>query len=159
MLTLTVRVANLGHCFIGHGKKLRSREGRNLARCPLNPEFWRCSPDHFNGSLSQTRNRLWQNWQAKCLVGLGVIVIVQLLSHVWLFATPWTAVHWDSLSFLISQSELKLMSIESEMLSSHLIFCLPFSSYPLSFPASRSFPMNWLFHCVSFSKFHPAFPL
>ena len=44
-----------------------------------------------------------------------IIVIVQSLSHVWLFATPETAAHQASLSFTISQNLLKLMSIELVM--------------------------------------------
>ena len=50
-----------------------------------------------------------------------------------------------SLSFSISWSLLKLMSIESVMPSNHLILCRPFSSCPQSFPASASFPMSQLF--------------
>ena len=50
-----------------------------------------------------------------------------------------------SLSFTISQSLLKLMSIESVMPSSYLILCHPFSSCLQSFPASRSFLMSQLF--------------
>ena len=45
----------------------------------------------------------------------------------------------------MSQSLIKLMSTESVMLSNHLILCCPFFSWPWSFPASGSFPMNWLF--------------
>ena len=58
---------------------------------------------------------------------------------------PWTAAHQTSLCFTISQSLLKLMSIESVMLSYHLIPVTPFSSCPQSFPESESFPMNQLF--------------
>ena len=70
---------------------------------------------------------------------------VQQLSCVQLFVTLWTAAHQASLSFTISWSLLKLMSIESVMLSNHLILCCPFSSCPQSFPGSGSFPMNRLF--------------
>ena len=49
----------------------------------------------------------------------------QLLSHVWLFATTWTAAHQASLSFTLSRSLLKLMSIDSVMPSNHLILCHP----------------------------------
>ena len=49
-----------------------------------------------------------------------IFVVVYLLSHVWLFATPWTVVHQASLSFTISQSLFKLMSIESVIPSNHL---------------------------------------
>ena len=50
---------------------------------------------------------------------------VQLLSHVWLFATPWTAAHRASLSIANSWSLLKLLSIELLMPSNHLILCGP----------------------------------
>ena len=70
---------------------------------------------------------------------------VQLLSHVQLFATPWTAPHQASLSITNSQSLLKLMSIKSVMPSNHFILFVPFSSHLQSFPASRSFPMSQLF--------------
>ena len=50
---------------------------------------------------------------------------VQSLSHVQLLATPWTAAHQASLSFTISWSLLKLMSIESLMPSNHLSLCHP----------------------------------
>ena len=49
------------------------------------------------------------------------LVVVQSLSHVWLFVTPWTVAHQASLSFTISLSFLKLTSIESVMPSIHLI--------------------------------------
>ena len=65
-----------------------------------------------------------------------------LFSHsvnVWLFATLWTAAHQTSLSLTISQSLLKLMSVELVMPSNHLDLC------PQSFPASGSFPMSQLF--------------
>ena len=69
---------------------------------------------------------------------------VQLLSHVWLFAMPWTAAHQASLSITNSWSSPKFVS-ESVMPSSHLILCRPFSSCPQSLPASESFPMSQLF--------------
>ena len=50
-------------------------------------------------------------------------VVVQSLSCVWLFATPWTAAHQASLSFTISQSLLRCMSTELVMLSKHLTLC------------------------------------
>ena len=72
------------------------------------------------------------------------LVVVQLLSHVQPFATPWTVAHHASLSFTISQSLLKLMSFELVMPSNHLILCCPFS-WLQSFPTSGSFPMRQLF--------------
>ena len=50
-------------------------------------------------------------------------VVVQSLSHAWLFVTPWTAAHQASLSFTISQSLLRLKSIELVMPPNHLILC------------------------------------
>ena len=54
-----------------------------------------------------------------------MVVVVQSLSHVRFFTTPWTAVRQVSLSFTVSQSLLKLKSIESVMLSNHLVLCRP----------------------------------
>ena len=73
------------------------------------------------------------------------ILVVQSLSHVQLFVTPWTVACQASLSFTISWSLLKLLSIELVMPSSHLILVIPFSSCPQSLPASESFPMSQLF--------------
>ena len=64
---------------------------------------------------------------------------VQLLSHVRLFATPWSAVSQASLSFTISQNWLKLMSIESVMPSNHLVFCHLFILLPSLIPNIRVF--------------------
>ena len=64
---------------------------------------------------------------------------VQLLSHVRLFATPWTATHQAFLSITNSQSLLKLISSESVMPSSHLILCRPLLLPPSIFPRIRVF--------------------
>ena len=64
---------------------------------------------------------------------------VQLLSCVQLFVTPWTAAHQASLSFTISWSLLKLMSIKSVMPSNHLILCHPLLLLPAIFPSIRVF--------------------
>ena len=65
---------------------------------------------------------------------------VQLLSHVRLFATPWTTACQASLSFTNSRSLLKLMSIKSVMPSNHLILCHPLLLLPSIFPSNRVFP-------------------
>ena len=57
-----------------------------------------------------------------------------------LFATPWTAARQASLSFTVSWSLLKLMSIESVMPSHHLILCRPLLLVPSVFPSIRGFP-------------------
>ena len=81
--------------------------------------------------------------------------VVHSLSVILLFVTWWTAAQLASLSFSISPSLLRLMSIKSVTPSNHLILCCPFSSCPQSFPASGSFPMSWLFasdgQIISFS--------
>ena len=64
---------------------------------------------------------------------------VQLLSHVRLFATPWTAACQASLSITNFQSLLKLMSIDSVMPSNHLILCHPLLLLPSIFPSIRVF--------------------
>ena len=66
-------------------------------------------------------------------------IAVQLLNHVRLFAIPWTAAHQALLSFTISWSLLKLMSIESVMPSNHLILCGPLLLPPSIFPSIRVF--------------------
>ena len=60
-----------------------------------------------------------------------------MLSHVQPFVTPWTAAHQASLSFTISQSLLKLMSIESVMPCNHLILCHPLLLLLSIFPSIR----------------------
>ena len=64
---------------------------------------------------------------------------VQLLSHVQLFVTPWTAACQASLSFTISRSLLKLMSMKLVMPSNHLILCHPLLFLPSIFPSIRVF--------------------
>ena len=70
---------------------------------------------------------------------------VQSLSRVRLFATPWIAARQASLFITISQSSLRLMSIESMMPFSHLILGHPLLLLPPISPALESFPMSWLF--------------
>ena len=65
--------------------------------------------------------------------------LVQSLSRVWLFATPWIAARQASLSITNSRSLLKLMPIESVMPSRHLIFCRPFLLLPPIPPRIRVF--------------------
>ena len=74
-----------------------------------------------------------------------VAVAVQALSRVRLFANPWTTTHQAPLSFTISWSLLKLISIESVIPSNHLIPSVTLFSCCPSLPASGSFPMNQLF--------------
>ena len=67
----------------------------------------------------------------------GIVVVhCQVVSN---SATPWTAACQASLSFTISQSLLKLMSIESVMPSNHLVLCRPLLLLPSIFPSIRVF--------------------
>ena len=72
------------------------------------------------------------------LIWSDLISLVQFLSHVWLFVTPWTATHQASLSITYSSS-LRLTSIESVMPSSHLILCHPLLLLPPIPPNIRVF--------------------
>ena len=100
----------------------------------------------------------------KHLVPLSSVQL--LLSCVRLFETPWTAAHQASLSIIISQSSLKLMSIELVIPSDHLILCHPLLLLPSIFPSIRVFsnesalrmrwPKYWSFSFnISPSKEHP----
>ena len=83
-------------------------------------------PEHTNHSLFSSRKE----------------VVVESLSHVQLFVTPWTAASQASLSFTISWSLLKLMSIESVMPSNHLILCFLLLLLPSIFPSIRECKPN-----------------
>ena len=78
--------------------------------------------------------------------GQSDVVVVQSLSRVRLFVTPWTAAHEASLSFTISQSLLKLMSIESVMPSNHLFFCHPLLLLASIFPSTKVFSKESAVH-------------
>ena len=98
-------------------------------------------------------------------ISLQDIVVVQLLSHAQLFVTPWIAARQASLSFTLSWSLLRFMSIELMMLSNHLICCYPLLLLPPVFPNIRVFsnemalhirwPKYWSFSfCISpFNKY------
>ena len=94
------------------------------------------------------------------------VIVLQFLSHVQLFAPPWTAANQASLSITNSQSLLKLMSIKSVMPSNHLILCCPHLFRPSIFPSIRVFsnesalcirwPKYWSFSfSISPSNEHP----
>ena len=77
---------------------------------------------------------------------------VQFLSHVWLFATPWTAARQESLSITSSRSLSKLMSVELVMPSNHLILCHPLLLPPSIFPSIRVFS-NKSALCIRWPKY------
>ena len=81
------------------------------------------------------------------------VIVVQSLSRIRLFVTPWTEARQASLSFTFSQSLLKLMSIESMMPSNHLILCPSLLLLPSIFPSIRVFPVRRLFASSGQSRF------
>ena len=68
-----------------------------------------------------------------------LFVVVQALSHVHFFATPWTATCQSSLPLTVSRSLLKLMSIDLMMPSNHTILCHPLLLLPSISPSIRAF--------------------
>ena len=77
---------------------------------------------------------------------------VQSLSHVWLFATPWTAACQASQSIINCQSLPKLMSTESVMPSNYLFLCHPLVLLPSIFPSIRVFA-NESALCIRWPKY------
>ena len=77
---------------------------------------------------------------------------VQLLSHVQIFATPWTAANQAFLLFTISWSLLKLMPIESVMPSNYVILCRSLLLLPSIFPSIRVFSNESVF-CIRWPKY------
>ena len=114
-------------------------------------EYWSGLPCPSPGGLPDPgiEPKTLMHWQAgslplvppgKCTLSSSVqSSSVQLLSHVRLFATPWTAARRASLYIINSRSLLKLMSTESVMPSNHLIFCHPLLLLPSIFPSIRVF--------------------
>ena len=80
------------------------------------------------------------------------LVVVESLSCVQLFATPWTTECQDSLSFTISQTLLKFMSIEGLIPSNHLIFCHPLLFLSSIFSSIRVFSNKSAF-CITCPKY------
>ena len=80
-----------------------------------------------------------------------VVSVVQSLSHVQLFATPWTAACQAPLSFTFSWGLLKIMSIESVMPSNHLTLCFPLL-LPSIFPSIRLFSKESAL-CIRWPKY------
>ena len=97
-------------------------------------------PSHPMMPSSPSSLNLYSNqWLFRWVNYLHQFSSLQSLSHVWLFATPWTAARQASLSITNSQTLLKLMSIESVMPSNDLILCHPLLLLPSIFPSIRVF--------------------
>ena len=87
--------------------------------------------------LSETLSETTVYYPNSACEWIKIISSVQLLSHVWLFVTPWTAACQASLFITSSQSLPKPMSIELVMPSNHLIFCHSLLLLPSIFPSIR----------------------
>ena len=97
--------------------------------------------------LKQCKNPSTDDWVKKTqsyLGGISIVVVIQSVSRVWLFATPWTAENQTSLSLIISWSSPKFMFIKSVMPSTISSSFALFSFCLQPFPASGSFPMSRL---------------
>ena len=88
-----------------------------------------------------TKSKWNELWWVKSFV-----VIIQLFRHIWLYVTPWTAACQASLSFTISWSLLKLMSIELMMPSNHLILYFSLLFLPTIFMGIRVFSSELALH-------------
>ena len=81
----------------------------------------------------------------------GPFITVQLLSHVQLFLTPWTAAHQASLSLTVSRSLPKFVSIEPVMPSNYFIYCHPLLFLPSIFLSLKGFSSERLSHVWLFT--------
>ena len=108
--------------------------------------FKSCFPFHTE-TTDELKKKKKKKIQWGFLVGLEcifrfhlLVAVVQSLSCVWFFVTPWTAAHQAPLSSTNSQSFLRFMSTESVILSNHLFLCFPLLLLPSIFPSIRFFP-------------------
>ena len=101
--------------------------------------------------FSKSNQTSSQNLSRPCFVIIK-FSLLQWLSHVLVFATPWAAACQASLSFTNSWSVLKLMSIKSVMPSNHLILCCPLLLPPSIFPNIRVFS-NESGLCIRWPKY------
>ena len=124
---------------VGQTHSGRVRKMKDCSSCLSHrSEFWFPEPYSL---LFPTKQYLliWNKYKQCINPTFSSVQSVQLLSLVWLFATPWTAACQTSLSITYSQSLLKLMSIESVMPSNHLSLCRPLFLPPSIFPGIRIF--------------------
>ena len=112
------------------------------------PLWWKCRV-LTTGPPGKFPHRIYFK---KYLTLINSVVVVQLLSHVQLCATPWTAACQASLSFTISWGLLKLMSIESVIPSNHLTLCCPLLPMPSIFPSINVLSNESILH-ISWPKY------
>ena len=107
---------------------------------------WGCKESDMTEWLSLSCTYINSNTDNNMKQVILAFSSVQLLSHVQLFATPWTAAHQASLSITNSPNLLKLMSIGSVMPSNYLILCRPLLLLPSIFPSIRVFSNKSVLH-------------
>ena len=118
-----------------------SRKWRTWVWTALSKKHWLWKAERYG----RTYNRMQIRRNKFCFYLLWNSS-VQLLSSVWLFATPWNAARQASLSSTSSWSLLKLMAIESVMPSNHLILCGPLFLPPSIVPSIRVFSNESALH-------------
>ena len=122
--------------------------------------------EYYSAIKKNTFESVLMRWMKLEPIIQGEFSSVHSLSHVQLFATPWTSAYQASLSITNSWSLLKFMSIESMMPSNHLILCHPLLLPPSIFPSIRVFSnesalrIRWPKYCsfnfnISPSNEHP----
>ena len=103
----------------------------------------------FHEFLNYLYTRLYNSWLMTVRIFylhfFYFVVVIQLLTHVRVFVTPWAAAHQASLSFTISRSLLKLMCIEIVRPCNHLILCYPILLLSSIFPSIRVYSDVWCF--------------
>ena len=100
---------------------------------------------NIQNSISVHSERHWW-WPGAGCWGMEFPFQFTSISHIQLFATPWTAAHQASPSIANSGSLLKFMSIESVMSSNHLILCCPLLLLASIFPTIRVFSNESVLH-------------
>ena len=106
----------------------------------------------------ELKQRMLSTLECQHLAGISIIVVVQSVSCVRLFAIPLSAACQTSLSITNSQNLLKLMSTESVMPSNHLILCRPLLLPPSIFPGIRVFSIESVL-CIRWPKYLASIPV
>ena len=149
------------HC--GGFSCCRARALGNIefSRCGLGPSLlqgmWDLPESGISPCVSCIGRWIFYHWatsEARVIFQFSSIQFtsLQLLSHVWLLVIPWAAACQASLSITISWSLLKFMSIESVMLSNHLVLCRPLLLLLSIFPSISVFS-NESALCIRWPKY------
>ena len=113
---------------------------------PMCCNYWPCSPEPVSCNNWARLLQLSKPSRPWAYALQQDVVVVQSLSHVRLFATPWSAAGKTSLSFTISRSLFKLTSFEMAMPSNHLALCHPLLLLPSILPSIRVFSNELALH-------------